>query len=274
MCAAFLYFGYYITILSYLTAVVYHEFAHSLAAEHRGYKLNRFRLMPYGASVSGEYVCVYPKDELFIAAAGPASNFIVSLLGAALWWLFPVTYPFTEPLIISSFFVGVMNLLPVFPLDGGRMLLAVLGLRHDSKKAHRIVKAVSIIIGVLLAMSGIILMIYGIFIQAQTVNFSYITLTIFMLVSAVLPDNETKYQRLYSMAYSSDRLKRGLQVRDIMVSDDKTLLELSKMLSGNHYTRFHISGYDFKVKRVVTETELEEKMLVYNASEKVKSVDF
>lgn len=267
MCAAFLFFNYAVTMFSYLTAVLYHEFAHSIVAEKRGYRLNKFRLMPYGASVSGEFICVRPKDELIIAAAGPVSNFIVALFGVAMWWLFPAIYPFTEPLIMSSVFVGLVNLLPVFPLDGGRILLAAMSIKTDIKKAKKISKILSIILGAIATMSGIILMFFG-------GNFSYITLSVFVFVSAVLPDNESRYERLYSMAYSADRLKRGLPVREIMVSEDKTLLELSKMLSGNHYTRFLVTGGDFKVTKSFTETELEAKMMTHNAAAKVKSVDF
>lgn len=76
------------------------------------------------------------------------------------------------------------------------------------------------------------------------------------------------------MAYKSERLKRGLPMRDIMVSGDKTLLGLSKMLSGHYYTRFHITGDDYRVIKIITETELEEKMLERNVAEKVKTVDF
>ena len=267
MCAVFLFFGYFITIMSYLTAVLYHEFAHSVVAERRGYKLNKFRLMPYGASVSGEFVCVKPVDEMLIAIAGPFSNFFVCLLGAASWWLFPSVYAFTEPIIFASFFNGLINLLPVFPLDGGRIALSILSMRLGAKKGYSVIRIISIIFSGILAMSAIILMFFG-------GNYSYITLTVFLLVSSVLPDGESKYERLYSMGYSIDRLKRGLQVREIMVSGEKTLLELSRMLSGHYYTKFLISDSSFRVSRVITETQLEENMLKYGATEKVKTIDF
>lgn len=267
MCAAFFFFNYGVTIMSYLTAMIYHELAHSVTAERRGYKLNKFKLMPYGASVSGDYYCVKPNDEFFIALAGPLSNFAVAIIGWAMWWQFPVIYPFTEPLVMSSLFLGLTNLLPVFPLDGGRMLLALLNKKFSQKTSYRAVKIISIITGAVFAAVSIVMMFFG-------GNFSYITLTVFMLVSAVLPDDEVKYQRLYSMAYSSERLKRGLTVKEIMVCDEKTLLDLSKMLSGSHYTRFLIVSGDFKQYKTITETQLEEKMMTNNPAEKVKSVDF
>ena len=265
MCAVFFAFGHFVTVFAYIASVLYHEFAHSVIAEKHGYKLNRFRLMPYGASVSGDYTCVKPKDEIIIAAAGPLSNFTVALLLTALWWLFPETYYFTEPIVFASFFVGFINLLPVFPLDGGRIFLAALSMNLSAKTASFVAKTVSITTDIIFIISAIALIFFG-------GNYSYITLAVFMLISAVIPDKEAGYGRLYSMAYASDRLKRGLPIKDIMVSGEKTLLELSKMLSRSHYTRFLIADNGFRVLKIITETELENEMMRREATEKVKIV--
>lgn len=267
MVAFFVVFGDYIAIMSHIIAMIYHEFAHSYIAERYGYKLNKFKLMPYGASVSGDFVCTMPKHEIMIALAGPLSNFIVVVVGLASWWVFPSTYTFTHPLVVASFIIGVVNLLPVFPLDGGRIFFATMSLKFKYKKAHSITIIVGIIVCVVIILQSIVLMFYG-------GNITYLTLAIFMLCSLMLPDKDIKYERLYSMAFLHDRIKRGLEVRELMVCDSSSLFELSKMLNKNYFTKFIVVNSNMKIVYAFDEYELEEKILYYKLNVKVKEVDF
>ena len=124
----------YVEFLAGLASVLIHELSHAKAAYERGYVLNRITLMPYGAVLKGGEK-IDSADQIFIAAAGPGANAALCLALYALWWRFPVTYAYTEALFDTSLAIGLFNLLPLYPLDGARIVLAI------SKKPLRALKA-------------------------------------------------------------------------------------------------------------------------------------
>ncbi len=116
-------------LLSFLAAVLAaleHECAHAFVARRYGYTLDRIVLMPYGAVISGDVTGIGRKAELAVLAAGPLCNLATGFVFVALWWLYPETYPYTELAATVSFSLFFVNLLPAYPLDGGRMLMVLL----------------------------------------------------------------------------------------------------------------------------------------------------
>ena len=137
----------------YLGAVLValeHECAHSLAAAKLGFCLNRVVLMPYGAVITGNLDGISFKDEIRVAAAGPLCNLCTALFFAALWWLFPDTYAYTDTAFYLSLFIGAGNLLPFYPLDGGRVLKCALAMRTGGKTAEKICRTISAVAAALL----------------------------------------------------------------------------------------------------------------------------
>ena len=131
----------------YLGAVLValeHECAHSFAAARLGFRLNRVVLMPYGAVISGNLDGISFKDEIRVAAAGPLCNLFTALFFAALWWLFPDTYAYTDTAFYLSLFIGAGNFLPLYPLDGGRVLKCALAMKTGEKTALKICRALSL----------------------------------------------------------------------------------------------------------------------------------
>lgn len=134
------------SLLLYLGAVLValeHECAHSFAAARLGFRLNRVVLMPYGAVISGNFKGISFKDEIRVAAAGPLCNLFTALLFAALWWLFPDAYAYTDTAFYLSLFIGAGNLLPLYPLDGGRVLKCAIAMKTGEKTALSICRAIS-----------------------------------------------------------------------------------------------------------------------------------
>lgn len=119
-----------------------HECAHAFAARRFGYSLDTVTLMPYGAVVSGELSGMEKKEELWVLLAGPLANAVTALGFVALWWLFPEAYPYTEAAAYLSLSLFVVNLLPAYPLDGGRMLFLALS-RFGKKRARILVTVLS-----------------------------------------------------------------------------------------------------------------------------------
>ena len=118
--------GSLLLFLSAILAALEHECAHAFAARRCGFVLDKIVLMPYGAVVKGELSGISRRKELGVLLAGPLANGATGLAFVALWWLYPETYPYTDVAALVSFSLFFVNLLPAWPLDGGRILRLLL----------------------------------------------------------------------------------------------------------------------------------------------------
>lgn len=234
----------------YILIVILHELAHFVTADKLGYKLNTLHLMPYGAALSGNSAPMSYKDEIIIAMAGPLFNLICAVFFVALWWITPTIYSFTDTVVWANIGIAAFNFLPVYPLDGGRILKSLLTAKFSHKQTLRALKIISLVICVIFTSGCILLAFRGI------INFSIATAAIFIMASTFVNDKEAYYQFLYSMTYRTEKIKRGLTVKEIMVFGDETIASLIKMISSVYYTRFNLVDSNIKSLGVITETEL------------------
>lgn len=248
-----------------LAAVLLHECAHAKVAKKLGYELNMIKLMPYGAALCGAEN-IEPKHEIAIAVAGPLFNLVFATAFAALWWLAPSSYMFTEAFCKCNLFVGAFNILPVYPLDGGRVLLALLSLKCKRAKAYKIMRVISAVFG-LLALSLFVLSVF------YAPNICLLSVGIFMLVSAFIPDRRAQYTALFARSGRRERLKAPLEMRTFAVSENAELASLVKALDADRYSEFVVLGDDSldEIGRI-DETRLTEELIARGYSARAGDV--
>lgn len=131
--------------LVYTLVAVLHEFGHAMYAARIGCRLTRLRLLPCGAVVSGDIEGIPISDEIRLALAGPFVNAACAALFAALWWVFPETYPYTDTAAFASLFLALVNLFPAYPLDGGRIVACIAVRKKGEGFAHRLMLVLGIL---------------------------------------------------------------------------------------------------------------------------------
>lgn len=182
--------------LAFVTAifgcVLLHELGHALAARRFGIGTRDITLLPIGGVARLERVPEKPIQELWVALAGPAVNVVIAATLYA-WLLLThqlvplsqlgvATGPFVERLLIVNLILIVFNMIPAFPIDGGRCVRALLALRLEYAKATRIAAGLGQVITVGFVVLGLFsnpfLLLIGVFVwigAAQEAR--YVTLT-------------------------------------------------------------------------------------------------
>jgi len=173
-----------------VVSVILHELGHAFAAAAFQIPTRDITMYPFGGVASIEKLPEKPLQELIIALAGPLVNFlIIGFISAGLFlggigWERDIGYYFGlhRPNVVDyffqlaylNFFLAVFNLLPAFPMDGGRVLRAILAMRFPYEKATAVAAMAGQVFAVLFALLGIfgnpILILIGFFVYIAAEN--------------------------------------------------------------------------------------------------------
>ncbi len=152
-------------------SIVFHEFSHSLVARHFGMPIKGITLFIFGGVAEMEKEPPGPKSEFLMAVAGPLASFLLAFifsrieaLAVASAWPIPVI-GVSHSLAFINKVVAVFNLVPAFPLDGGRMLRATLWYwKNDLRAATYVSSRIGSGFGLVLMILGVLAVIQGDFI--------------------------------------------------------------------------------------------------------------
>ncbi len=164
-----------LTFLLLFVCVTLHEYGHALTARHFGIQTRSILLLPIGGVANLERMPQKPNQELLITIAGPLVNFAIAALLVPIIFLFGTEAArglgqtsvlvdnMREPsllnlllyLFLTNVLLGLFNLLPAFPMDGGRLLRALLAMVMPYTRATRAAVLVGRLVAVGMAFYGI-----------------------------------------------------------------------------------------------------------------------
>lgn len=138
MAAAFVLLGFGMAVVSSVLALALHELGHAIAAKRLGCQMKQLYLLPFGASLCLRQSALAPKQEVLIAVMGPLFSMAGAIVCVCFWWVFPATFMISYLFVYSCVALFVINILPAFPLDGGRIVWALLCHHKGENAAHKI----------------------------------------------------------------------------------------------------------------------------------------
>ncbi|HWL27017.1 MAG TPA: site-2 protease family protein [Ureibacillus sp.] len=179
--------AYYAMIL---TSLIVHELGHLIAAWLVKVKVEKCVIMPYGGEIQlAGGASLNPKKQLFIAIGGPIATFSCIMIT-------PLLDPlFAEPFFKIQIILLLINLVPIWPLDGGRIVFSLILIFSGKSRSYELFLSISLIIIFLAAIITFILLPKTLFI---------FVLSIFLFIQIV---QEWRYRK-YRLAFEKHVMKR------------------------------------------------------------------
>ena len=186
--------------------VVIHELSHSYVAKRYEVIIERIILLPIGGVASMSEIPKDPGQELRIAIAGPSTNFVIAIICYGIFVsvgniVSKDVSGFIYLFALVNLVLGTFNLLPAFPMDGGRILRAFLARRMSYLRATEIAAMVGKQLAILMAVAGIF------------INLLLILIALFVYIGA-----EQEYKAILISS-----LLKGVYIENIMTKKVNTI---------------------------------------------------
>lgn len=229
------------------TCVLLHELGHSYVAKKHGTNIQSITLFLFGGVSSMEEIPRNPKIEFKMALAGPSVSFLIGLVLWAFYILFKPdgANPYLRLVWLVgniNIILGIFNLIPAFPMDGGRVLRAVLAGRMSYIRATRYAASVG-------KMFAIFMGITGLFVPG---GLWFILIAFFIYIGASEEEKSTEVSILLE----------GVKIKDIMTKEVATVpstMSVEELV--DFMFRYKHMGYpvvdDGDVKGIVTFTDVQ-----------------
>jgi len=233
-------------------SITLHEIGHIAAAGFYGYVSRNVQITPMGLSVFINNRDCSRVNSIKIYLAGPAVNMLIFCTIHIMSFAFQISSSYLSLLSATNLYLALFNLIPAFPLDGGRILLEVLAGRMGLLAAGRLIRRMASIISIVLLAVGI----YQLYLTAF--NFSLIIIGLYIAFLLNTWRMESAFMNIKQIIYRRSKLlKKGIYAaRDLVVI--KTTL-LSDTLNNMDFDKFHfvyVLDEDLKLLRVFTENEI------------------
>ena len=243
------YYGNMSTVILLWLALLLHETAHLIFAELFGYQVQEFKLTPLGGCmVIDGLMALHPVAEFVIAVAGPFSNLLMAggvrylgLLGIKSLWL--------DNWGQWNWLLGVVNLIPAAPLDGGRVLHALIKKIAPVEAGMMIVKTIGRLIGGLILINGVIRFWTG------RPGIIYIITGIFILyqINSYQSPKTDSFWRMFEKRKKIFGVKGYAVLKPMLVKPDALIRDFIQRYGGGEFLLFLIKGPE-KIHFVTEET--------------------
>ena len=243
------YFGNMKIIVSYFILLLLHEMGHMYMARMLGYKFNTIDFMPYGLGLKTNTTYINVKNDILISISGPLVNFMIAIIIVVMWWVMPISYYYTLDMFYINVSIIVLNVLPIFPLDGGRVIMVLL--KDKFKDFAIVIMKVATIIFIIIFMLLFILSIF------TTFNITYFLFGTFLFMSFESVEFDVMLHLLKS-TFDKDYSK-PIEIKTFIVKGKVEYSTLIKYLSNKYVSKFICIDGD--TKHIILEQDLMSKYM-------------
>lgn len=265
-----LYFlGYSKVMLILLIIILIHELSHGFIAMLFGIKIKEIEILPFGGVVKLDKSLNFTnREEIFISAAGPISNMVLSATvfffqKYSRWENSDIDF-----VILSSLVIGIFNIIPVLPLDGGRIFRGFLSYLLGYKNATKIIAIFSKLFAFFLIGINILILSLG------SYNITFILVGVFIYSKSHKEEKMSSYVTMRDFATKKESLNKqgSMESQHMTVLPQTTLGEISKQFTSKKFHIIYVLDEHYALKGILTEDEILSGILEYGMHGKVKNI--
>jgi stage IV sporulation protein FB len=244
-------------IISFLV-VMLHEAVHYFTAVLFGFSGFDMKILPIGTVLRLKDLDeASPKEDLIISLAGPVFNFLLAILTYFIY--INVQDARIALFMKSNFALGIFNLIPAFPLDGGRIMRDALNLRTIYRRANELTIKISIVTGFILVGCFIFFALLGI------VNFNLGVIGAFVVISSYKEKERIVYIIMGDIIKKRIKFleRKYIENKSISVYYKGDLIGVLSLVDKNKYNTFTVLDENMKVMDIIYEEEILEALKEY-----------
>ncbi len=240
--------------------VLIHEFAHALMAKKLGVPVADVELLPFGGVTRmGGDMAVQPHKEIIIAAAGPACNVLMFLVGIA-FKNYGIWDNQLGPFFLqSNMVIAAFNTLPALPLDGGRVYRAVMANKYGLKKATYKAASLGQSWAIVIIMAGAVCLLLG------WAGLDVIITGMFLFYAATRERAAAPYLFMRHIMQKNEELKSvGVMASLVLVArENASLGDVTKYFMPQKFHFIAVFSENMEYKGMITEDKLIEGLFNY-----------
>lgn len=235
----------------FVISIILHELCHFLVAKKLGYLASKIHITFFGASLEGldDFTL---SDEIKIVLAGPLFNLSVIILCYLCFWFYPESYNYLGEVLYANIGIFFFNFLPIYPLDLGRLILAILTKKHMRRQALKKTKTIGIIFLVLFFLLFLITFFFD---YNFTMGFVCVNLACLLFKET----GGTSFKREMFIKRKLKLLSKGLLERNVYIKKETPSYALFKFIDDYHFVNFLFIDENFDVINSLSEVELYKK---------------
>ncbi|AJA48411.1 putative metalloprotease [Clostridium pasteurianum DSM 525 = ATCC 6013] len=253
-----IFIGFNGNLITAFIMVIFHEFTHYFVARYFGFKSGNVEILPFGAVLTvNDFEEASFKEDLIISLSGPIFNLVLAVI-------FYIVYLYFHNTIINSLFLtnaalGVFNLVPALPLDGGRIFRNLMARKIRYRLANFIIIIVSICIG-----SAFMLYYIYCFFKGQ-MNLSFGIIALYIIIYSFREKERIAYIIMSDIIKKKFKfIKRGyIENKSFSIYSKNDLLKALSLVEKNKYNIFTVLDDELRVIDIIYEEEILEALKSY-----------
>jgi stage IV sporulation protein FB len=244
--------GRFSEIITLFVIVLWHELGHLVAALRYGWTVREVKLLPFGGVVEVEEAGTLPvREEIGVAIAGPIQNAILAAIGFGLGQAGLIDRDWSDDFVRANVLIGLFNLLPVLPLDGGRMLQAWISLQVPFHRTLMWSAKISLVFSGLIVVASLYPLLNG-----GLLHLNLLAVGLFLCASNWTYFRNVPFVFLRFLVHRSERserhINRGTISHPIVIADNRPLSHILRLFMKEQYHLVYVMKQG-KIAKVVPE---------------------
>jgi stage IV sporulation protein FB len=262
--------GYFTELLTLFVIVLIHELGHVAAAKSFGWTIVRVELLPFGGvAETDDHGRSSALQEAVVALAGPLQNAWMALLSIALGQLGIWDEPWSSYFTTANVMIGLFNLMPILPLDGGKLMQSFMTRLLPYIRALSLCSLLSLLFACLLAVVALL----GI--RSDGVHLNMLAIAIFLIVSNFYAYRHAPLRFIRFLMnrepVTARLIDKGTLAQPIVVYRHRKVADIARLFMRDKYHLIYILNEHGRIQAVLPEQKLLYAYFELNRSESAVS---